>query len=637
MDRKVEELADSIKNEKTNDLRELFGTKNEETIKEDTNWDYCIKEENIVQPPLITSPSNPIILHNNEETYFSFDGRTLFFDLDYKNFYIFLPYSIRSACIYNLKKKTSDNASSFILTLDNQNKLSYNEFKDHKILENRILISRNVLQLVERNKEIYYLSFKKDVHFLNAIVEDGGILKPKIIVHNLISKYNISIFCTLKGVFVYQDRNIISSTGKKLKIKGDGICDLNNQFVIYNKTKNGFLFILCDENFVIKNEMTIENSSHVIKAIGLDKILCCRIGYMIYFIEVIKGELVVRKKIECSDVLLDFSARLDNKNILICKLLQKNIEPKKQEEQNLVTQNVPFDLPPPAMTSKVYSPQINQSYDIEEVILKLYEKFENKLDEIDAKEKKNQYELLDRISENLNNSLITVVEKVVRNELACVQQNIINFMNSKLSNLSKKEVDEERILDFTREIICDTLLPVVEASMDEMRIQVVSEVASFRDSDYLKEVKTALSDLAMSETRMTDIERFIKSNNFEKAVDCVIKGSSKEMDDLIFHLLPSQLEFVSTNVLLGLLDKIILLAKDSYIKEYDDLIYNTLANIELDSLDDSELRSLVVILSQIKENELFCSDDNKQVLVLVNFLKFKISKILFKKQKSLKN
>jgi len=191
-------------------------------------------------------------------------------------------------------------------------------------------------------------------------------------------------------------------------------------------------------------------------------------------------------------------------------------------------------------------------------------------------------------------------------------------------------------LQFTKEIICDSLLPVVEASMDEMRVQVVAEMSNFKDSEYMQDLQDAISYLKCTEEHSL-LKKYIKSSNFNKAIELVLKGTNKDLEELLFIIKPEQLESVISKNLIALLEKIILYIKDGYEKNIDDIIYNLLTYIELESLDDDELRTLIVILSQIKDSELFTTDNNKQIIVLVDFLKFKIPKILFKRQKSLKN
>ncbi|WUR02354.1 WD40 repeat domain-containing protein [Vairimorpha necatrix] len=733
MDKKVDEMANSVKNETVNDLLNFLNSNYKQTPKEKSAWDYVVKMDNISQPPLIPSVSNPIILYKDNETFFSFDGRTLFFDKNYSDFYVFMPFAIKNACIVNFKEGEANKKKSVIVTLDTQNKLTYSCIKGHTINDRSVIISRNVLQMIEKNNEIYYLSFKKDNYFVNIVTEDNGFLKPRIVVQNLTSKYGMSIFLTSDNIYLYQDRFIISTTGKKLKIKGDGIYEISNMSIIYSKTKTGLRFSLCDNNFVIKTELSIESSSFIVKIITLDNILCCRIGSKINFIIVDDKELVIVKEIDLPDNILDFSVKLaEDKNISVSCLLQTNGNLNDVEENNSTnlkesalektqikrgisdtfdaspecTSNMNeetsldsekdvqdvFVMPTPSLNSKLYNPSesnlsynseyeipsVKQNFDLniqdqasnssdpnsslkfvnlftntesknstcrpdcnnfqindlglEKYLSTLINNFEKKIEERDEFMNIRNLKLLEKFTEKS----VNFIKDMIKSELSNFENKLNNSINQKLNNFSRKEINEEKILEFTKDLICENLLPVVEASMDEMRVQVLSVVSEFKEPEYFQEVRSALSNLSIFES-ISEIERNVRSGNIDKSVECVLKGTFFDIEELNRVISPKQLELVSSRNLMGFLEKCVLMANENYKTFIDDLVYNSLTFIEPENLTDDELRTLIIILTQIKDSEIFVSENSKQILVLVDFLNFKIPKILFKRQKSLKN
>lgn len=880
MDKKVNEIAESIKKDTSNIFIDLFNS-NKSKIKDKLIWNYNIIQSVIVQPVTITTPSTPIILHYKGEIFFTFDGRTLFFDNKFKNFHIFLPFTIKDACFYNFKKKSSGSPKCVIVTLDSQNKLSYSGFKKYSINENKIIISRNVLQMIEKNNEIYYLSFKKDKYFLNFVSEDNGYLKPKQIVQNITSTFPVSFFWLSKGLYINHGRSFFDAAGKKFRTKGDSVYEVSDKIVIYNKTKEGVVLSLVNNNFEIKNELIIESTSHIVKICAVFKMICCRIGYKMYFVDVLRNELVIVKEISCPTNILDFSVNSNGlNNIILCFLCRKFTEvkdndPKSKDLQDIIyIRDLSFDskdvssnslgdvtsniCPKPDVNSAIYNPfktsndanfekefledssdnkntifvnndvnesisrkfnfssksaenltvnstlfdgvsfcknkgffsrpvtkneyspsslnsifgqndlmsdkrntviggvsdplrnteshflkqnqsesilnktngfintsnnnycnlftdalgKYNEDYnnlsksplelntvldnkkpsttenynnpfissshfssneskngllnksaslsekadnedtksspsfgvlfntknsnmDFESCILNHFSRLEKRFDEFERVSKQNQIELVDKCMNAVTSSLLDFLDKNVKEEIKKVNK-LVDELSNKITLFSNKHVDEEKLLQFTKEIICDSLLPVVEASMDEMRVQVVAEMSNFKDSEYMQDLQDAISYLKCTEEHSL-LKKYIKSSNFNKAIELVLKGTNKDLEELLFIIKPEQLESVISKNLIALLEKIILYIKDGYEKNIDDIIYNLLTYIELESLDDDELRTLIVILSQIKDSELFTTDNNKQIIVLVDFLKFKIPKILFKRQKSLKN
>lgn len=228
------------------------------------------------------------------------------------------------------------------------------------------------------------------------------------------------------------------------------------------------------------------------------------------------------------------------------------------------------------------------------------------------------------------------IKDSVKQEIAEVERKITTLLGDKSGSLNFKKVNEEKILNFIKEIICDNLLPIVEASMDEMRIQVLSTVSEFKEPEYLSEVRSALSNLSFYND-ISEIERYVKSGNLDKSVECVIKGTVKDLEEFSRLVDFQQLESVSSKSLMGLLEKCILFSSVDYKDFFDDLVYSALTFIEPDNLTDDELRTLIIVLSQIKESDVFLSQCKKPIFVLVDFLNFKIPKILFKRQIALKN
>lgn len=167
-----------------------------------------------ISKPSIINMSNPAI-HIDAITYFyTFDGRSLFFDKKQIRPILAVPDEVRDAFLFN----NEDNVLYTIL-LSSKNKLEYCRHDEMPFGE-RSIISRNVLEVVKINERIFYLFKKDDNYFINEVKFDGGKWIGKHILSHLKGN-NIKLY-GFNGSFMYINDGILYNMhGENLGIECD--------------------------------------------------------------------------------------------------------------------------------------------------------------------------------------------------------------------------------------------------------------------------------------------------------------------------------------------------------------------------------------------------------------------------------
>uniref|UniRef100_A0AAU6SHJ8 Uncharacterized protein n=1 Tax=Nosema astafloridana TaxID=3121251 RepID=A0AAU6SHJ8_9MICR len=634
MEKKVEEIVNNTKNETVNDLLTLFNSKIGETrVVQPYEWNYEIEMHDIVQPDTVSGSSNPLIVSDEDTLLFTFNGKSIFYDEALTKVYISVPSNCKDMCIYKHEDKT------FLITLDQTNKLQQCEIKDGVVQQEKLIISRNVLQLFKYKDAVYFISFKKYLYNLNCLIMDESLIRPKIILAQIQVKYSIEFFPSQFGMFIKQDSKLAHEDGRKVISKGDGVIDLNDYIIIYKKIENGIRLSLLNNEMIIKSEIVISNDSQNIKLHPLGDVVAIRMGANLYFVVVHNNELLIAKEFSYEKYPASVAFRLENDVVKVYNLYTNELKINPKDRIELSGVPAEEDLPSPSADSKVYnpsSPSVRRDKDLDCVIEKLFKKFEEKLEERETRERERQNELLDKISEQLNSSLIKVVQKVIKNEIEMIQRKLLFAIDRQFEeNENSRTVDEAKVLNFTKDIICETLLPVIEASMDEMRIQVLNEVRQMNNTEHLQEIRKHLSTLSIGNSKMSQVGTLLLQNRIEECVIKVIEGGDQEVEDFIRICDPSNLVDVTSSNLLGLLEKIILYSMSR--NKGDSFIRFILSDIDPNSLSDIELESFQVVLSQLRDSEIIERPGNNNLLVLCDYFAGQIPKISRKRKRSLRN
>ncbi|EOB13268.1 hypothetical protein NBO_86g0003 [Nosema bombycis CQ1] len=166
--------------------------------------------------------------------------------------------------------------------------------------------------------------------------------------------------------------------------------------------------------------------------------------------------------------------------------------------------------------------------------------------------------------------------------------------------------------------------------MDEIRIQVLNEIKQIGNLDHLQDIRKHLSNLSLTNASISEISSLLLRNRIEDCIIKVIEGNNNEVEEFIKLCDINSLVDINSNLLLGLLEKIVLHPTELILKR-DEIVKTILSDIEPNSLTDDELRSFSIILSQIKDSEIIENLENDNILFLCCYFIKQIPKILNKR------
>ncbi|EOB13267.1 hypothetical protein NBO_86g0002 [Nosema bombycis CQ1] len=385
MEKKIDEIINNTKNETVHDLLTLFNSKIvEKRESRPYKWNYNLESYDIIQPDTVPSSTFPLIISDKDYLLLTFNGKSIFYNQDLSKFYISVPTITKNMCIYRTENKT------YLITLDQSNKLHQSEIKDGVVQQEKFIISRNVLQLVKYNEIVYFISYKKDIYNLNILITDENLIRPKIIIPQIQVKYSIEVFPTQFGIFLKKDMKIYQEDGKKFSMKGDGVTDIDKFIIIYKKTEEGILLSLLNQDMIIKYELIIPFKSQNVIIKSLGDVVILRAGDHLYFIQIFNNEMIIgfEYKYEKYPVSVDF--KLQDNIIKIFNLYSNNKISSIKENYELKGNGVEEDLPQPSEKSRNYDPILSNSknQDLDLIIVRLFKKFEEKIEERELNENK---------------------------------------------------------------------------------------------------------------------------------------------------------------------------------------------------------------------------------------------------------
>ena len=190
-----------------------------------------------------------------------------------------------------------------------------------------------------------------------------------------------------------------------------------------------------------------------------------------------------------------------------------------------------------------------------------------------------------------------------------------------------KRLDGILFMECAKKIILGTLVPAVEAAMDEMRVQVVNEIRLIHSDDHLKGVKKAVDGLHNSFNKQNEIKRLISEGLVREAAEMALRGTETNLETFVTSVEISGLERLGTSVLIALLERVLVAGKDDFKASYQNFTYMVMMCLEPNDLNDEEVQVLEVLMTYIKNIGDLALSDAKGLPVLLDFQRLKLGKI----------
>ncbi|AFN83997.1 hypothetical protein EROM_110130 [Encephalitozoon romaleae SJ-2008] len=206
-------------------------------------------------------------------------------------------------------------------------------------------------------------------------------------------------------------------------------------------------------------------------------------------------------------------------------------------------------------------------------------------------------------------------------------QRMIETLGNLEARLRSEASNESKILDCVKKIILGTLVPAVEAAMDEIRIQMINEIRLIHNEDHLKNVKRAVDGLHTSFNKQNEIKGLISEGLIEEAAEIAIKGSESNLETFVSNVEISCLEHLSSSILVALLERVLVIAKDDFKAIYQNFTYMVMMCLEPNDLNDEEVQILEILMAYINNIEGLTLSDVKGLPVILDFQRLKLNKI----------
>lgn len=205
--------------------------------------------------PKYINHTHSFVSAEENELFYTFNGRALFFSKEQKEPIISMPEETKSAVYLH------HNQNFYCFLLNSKNKLEVMEYSDI-VSGPRFTVTRNVLQVQKTQNKVFFL-FKKDVlYFIDECIFDGKRWFGKITCHNITGK-EVLLFAT-DGVFYYTaDTRVHNNEGKFLGFTADYVHRYEKILVIGTKKENSYELKLLDieNNYQEVFDYTIESNA----------------------------------------------------------------------------------------------------------------------------------------------------------------------------------------------------------------------------------------------------------------------------------------------------------------------------------------------------------------------------------------
>lgn len=274
-----------------------------------------------------------------------------------------------------------------------------------------------------------------------------------------------------------------------------------------------------------------------------------------------------------------------------------------------------------------YSPNRDDAGDMESMhvrtMVRMLREMEDRIRRMESMQDERLRKMSEMVSGIGETQILTAVRESVRKEVSRIHEGMREMEPRGKDGMTS----ESRVLEFVKKVILGTLVPAVEASMDEMRIQVVNEIRLIHSEDHLKGVKKAVDNLHSSFNKKNEVKSLISRGMIEKAAEVALKGPDTHLETFISSVEISCLETLPSSVLIGLLEKVMVMVKDNLKPQYQSFLYMVMVCLDLEELNDEEIQVLEILISYISNIEGLELNDNKGLAVILDFQKLKLGKV----------
>ncbi|TBU07745.1 hypothetical protein CWI38_2358p0010 [Hamiltosporidium tvaerminnensis] len=237
---------------------------------------------------------------------------------------------------------------------------------------------------------------------------------------------------------------------------------------------------------------------------------------------------------------------------------------------------------------------------------KIYLKMDEDKKEKEMKDKKRIGDWLDKMSNHFNTTLNSVIENAIRREMKglsnslkkTISDSFTNYEKNISSSKNRNKEDNSDIVKGIKEVIIERVLPAMEASVEEMRLQVVGEFKSLNPEDFLRE---RLGKLRFTESPESQLLRLLNEKKTEAASVMALEGDDSLFDYFIENIDLGMLCSLTSGCLISLLERLIGMNKNNIKPKQADFIKCSFVCLEIPDLTENELKNLEFIVACIED------------------------------------
>jgi hypothetical protein len=605
-------------------------------------------------------PSCPLVEVDDDVYFYTFDGRALMFKRDQKAPYIFLPFNVKKVFFFKTK------SNKYFITLDSANKLQYNLLEDGYPGAERFVISRNVTQVIRQSNKIFYIGLKNEFQHINIVVEDNGVLRGRMYIPNIKAKLNLSIFYAHSILFMNIDSNFELEDGRRLQLQGDQICEIGPHFLLVRSDGPEHILTLVSTKFTVLDEVRLRGSSRTFALFPLGELVGIRTDDVVRILGATGDKLAVQKEVAMDPSPIAMDMHAGDSVVTISRIVPdearqggevavdgpSEVKSEPLAERENVLEPGPVSPSPKAACSQSatsfieegdrslddvhpYNPDKGPLEDYNmllsrklDVLTRACLSIENQIREVEKSHRDRATMLAETLTSYFERRVRSIVQETMRKELAAGQDAFRSVENRlKTLHLGFTSIDDSKMMEYVKSLVVDTLLPAIEASMDEIRIQVVNEMRLIKNDEHMKGVKRAVDGLHSIYDKQNEIKNLISKGAVGKAAEMALKGPDADMDIFIENVELPCLEALPASQLLSLLEKTVVMAKEELKPNYQKFLYIAIVRLDLDELDDEELQLFEVLLECIGKLEGGYSEEYRGFVAIIEFQRHKLAKI----------
>lgn len=166
-----------------------------------------------ISKPFALSANSPAICIDDLSYFYTFDGRSLFFEKTQTRPFISLPYETKMAF---LLRHTND--ALYAVFLSSKNKLEIVKY-DEIGTGNKQVITRNVEQVVKTKNRIFYVFKKEEIYFINEVIYESNKWIGKHVLP-FIKAATIELFPSNGTILYIADGQVYNLLGQDLGVRG---------------------------------------------------------------------------------------------------------------------------------------------------------------------------------------------------------------------------------------------------------------------------------------------------------------------------------------------------------------------------------------------------------------------------------